>query len=171
MMRHLVKLALVAGLLLIPGICQAELYVCRGEFKGLPTVSQFFFRDPSFGRPNGCYQVPQAFVESELALFDRVPRLDYLAVNSLDGFFGIAEEKDQAGKDAIDAAIADDQEPVKAFQAELQHSPYCNRATLGEVDALLDGFEQQGDPGQRLLNEKGILRCLIALIRLRGAVD
>lgn len=171
-MRSLtVQFALAMGFVVLPSLCQAELYVCRGSFHGLETVSQFFFRDPSLGRPDGCYQVPQDFVEGELALFDRVRRLDYLEVNSFDGFFGIAQEKDQAGKNAIDAAIAEDQEPSRAFQTELRNSSYCNRATLGEVDALLESLEQQGDPQQRLKNDKGILRCLIALIRLRGAVD
>lgn len=171
MVSRTVHLALAVGLLVFPAICQAELYVCRGSFHELPIVSQFFFRDPSLGRPDGCYQVPQEFVEGELALLDRVRRLDYLEINSFDGFFGIAQEKSQTEKDLIDAAIAEDQEPTQAFQAELRNSPYCNRATLGEVDALLDGLEQQGDPQQRLKNEKGILRCLIALIRLRGAVE
>jgi hypothetical protein len=160
------------AMIIIPVVAHAELYVCRGELNGVPALAQYFFRDPSFGRPDGCYQVPDELTAQNFDLITTFQsRLDYLEVNSIDGTFGFVQEKDQVGKDEADAAAAATAGQGDEFKNELKNSPYCNAAHLGQVDALIDQLQQQGDPTQPVKNDKGILRCLISLIRLRGVVD
>jgi hypothetical protein len=160
-------------LLTLPALSTAELYVCRGTINGVPALAQYFFRDPSLGRPDDCYQVPAEMTEDNLALIEQFQqRLDYLEVNSIDGTYGFTFEKDQGGKDEADAAALANKPPSTAeFSNELHTSPYCNSTSLAQVDALLDQLQQQGDPAQQLKNDKGILRCIISLIQLRGAID
>lgn len=168
-----IKSALAYGMLTLsmvaPALCNAELYVCRGSFHDLSYLSQYFFRDPSLGRPNGCYQVPDEFVQYTLDTVTTQNDLFYIDVNSIDGFFGYAYEKDAASKALVDAARAEDAAPAQAFRAELENSPYCNITSLGGVDAFIDSVQGVGDAQVR--NDKGILRCVISLLRLRGAVD
>lgn len=122
----LILMAVVVSLsFLLPSLAWAELYVCGDA----STFTQAFYRDPSLQRPGNCSLVPQAQVETQLAVIASVQppamtpaRYDYLKVPS-----GLVMQKTQAEKDAVDAKILEDKQAQDALKQERATNIFCNQ--------------------------------------------
>ncbi len=165
-------------LLLVPALAQAEFFVC-GDSNSL---QQVFYRDLSLSRPGNCSAVAEGSIAAQLALMASVVRFDYLKVVS-----GLAVEKTQGEKDAVDAAIAATNAAIAAVASELSGSTTCNAADLATVnsrlatrkatlDAAIDGIAAanlttlkaglHGVVDDEYVVLQAIARCVVALIRL-----
>lgn len=117
----------VLGMLLVGTPVHAGFYVC-GDVNQL---QQAFYDDPSSARAQAanCNSVPAGQVDAQVMLIQSflpplmVPgRLDYLKVLA-----GLATEKSQAEKDALDAALLKQQQDAAALAQERATNIFCNQ--------------------------------------------
>lgn len=122
-----VMACVVSTSFLLPALGWAGFYVC-GDTNQL---TQAFYDDPTSPRANAptCNAVPATQVDAQVALIQSfLPphmnpgRLDYLKVLA-----GLATEKTQAEKDAVDAALQAQRDAQQALATERATNIFCNQ--------------------------------------------
>lgn len=158
----------VLGMLLVGTPVHAGFYVCGDASQ----LQQAFYDDPSSARAQspGCTSVPAEKVDAQVQLIQSflpplmVPgRLDYLKVLA-----GLATEKTQGEKDALDAAILAQQQAAAALANERATNVFCNQQ---DVNSGTTAIQQRKDALYAKIDQISTVNVATMKAGLKQVVD
>lgn len=147
-------------------LAQAEFYVCGDTTQ----MTQAFYRDPSFDRPANCNLVPAPQVDAQVHLIQSFfpPQMNPSRPDYLKVLAGLATEKTQAEKDAVDAALLAQQQAAQELANERASNIFCNQQ---DVNAGTNAIAQRKTALYAQIDAISTLNLGTFKAALKGVVD